>query len=147
MDVLILLLVALPIQIVPVFFLPGGLIWWLTGSVLLGFVLLVITYAAWLCWTVWSLELSSDGIRFVRLWGTPKVLRWDEITNISEAPRREVVVHGWLWPMFPAREMTPALSALGHFRICWRGGMSYFPPAHIDEFKRLTDEFRAKAAA
>jgi hypothetical protein len=144
MDVLIGLFVVLPVQVVPVFFLPSGLIWWLTGSFLLGFLTFIVIYTVWLCWTVWSLELSSDGIRFVRFCGAPKLLRWDEVTDISEAPRREIVLHGWLWPVFPAREMTPALSALCHFRICWRGGVSYFPPARADEFKRQIDEFRTK---
>jgi hypothetical protein len=143
-DVVIGLFVALPILIIPLFILPSGLIGWLTGSFLLGFLTMLVIYAVWLCYTVWSLELSSAGIRFVRFCGTPKLLRWDEITDIAEAPRREVVLHGWLWPMFPGREMTPALSALGHFRIRWSGGFRYFPPAHTDEFKRQINEFRAQ---
>jgi hypothetical protein len=98
-DILICLFVAVPIQITPVFFLPSGLVWWLTGSFVLGFLAFIIIYAVWICYTVWSLELSSNGIRFVRLCGTPRILRWEEIVDISEAPRREVVLHGWLWPM------------------------------------------------
>jgi hypothetical protein len=146
-DWLIGLFVGLPLQIIPLFFLPSGLVWWLTGSFLLGFLSALVIYAVWLCFTVWSLELSPDGIRLVRLCGAPKFLRWNDITDISEAPRREVVLHGWLWPMFPTREMTPALSALGHFRIRWNGGFVYFPPAHTAEFRRQIDEFRAKKVA
>jgi len=145
-DVLIGLFVALPVQVATLFFLPSGLVWWITGSPILGFLTLLVIYAVWLCFTVWSLELSADGIRFARFCGAPKFLRWEDITDISEAPRREVVIHGWLWPMFPAREMTPALSALGHFRIRWRYGISYFPPAQTEEFRRQIDEFRAKKA-
>ncbi len=144
LDVLIGLFVALPIQTTPVFFLPSGLLWWFTGSFLLGFMTLLVIYAVWLCFTVWSLKLSPDGIRFVRFCGAPKFLRWEEITDISEAPRREVVLHGWLWPMFPTREMTPALSALRHFRIRWDGGFRYFPPARAEDFRRQIDEFRTK---
>ena len=143
-DVLIGLFVALPIQMGPVFFLPSGLVWWCTGSFALGFLTLLVIYGVWLCFTVWSLELSADGIRFVRFCGTPRFLRWQDITDISETSRSEVVLHGWLWPMFPTREMTPALSALGHFRIRWRDGFVYFPPAHTEEFRKQIDEFRTK---
>jgi hypothetical protein len=145
-DVLIAMFVCLPLQVVPMFFLPAGLVWWLTGSFLWGFVVLLAIYAAWLCFTVWSVELSADGVRFIRLFGTPRFLRWDEITTIAEAPRREVVLHGWLWPLFPPRELTPALSALGHFRIRWSGGWCYFPPSDTETFKKEVDEFRNRKA-
>lgn len=135
-DVLIGFFVVLPILGTLMFFLPSGLVWWLSGSVHLGFPTLLIISAVWGCCTVWSLEVSPEGIRFVRLCGAPKFLRWDEITDISEASRRDVVLHGWLWPMFPPREMSPTLSALGHFRIRWDSGVAYFPPAHPDEFRK-----------
>jgi len=80
------------------------------------------------------------------LFGRPRLLRWEEITDIAEAPRREVVIQGWLNPRFPAREMTACLSALHHFRIRWRDDWCYYPPHDTENFRRLIDRFNDKHA-
>jgi hypothetical protein len=98
--------------------------------------------AVWIAFTVWSLRISDEGMEFTRLLGKPKLLHWNDITDVSEVPRKEVVLKGWLWPMFPCREMTTCLSALRHFRIRWGDNYCYFPPADADDFLKLVSKFR-----
>jgi hypothetical protein len=143
-DVLICLFVAMPLQLVPVLIIPSAIVYFLTLSFIWTFATYVAIYCVWLAFTVWSLQLSDSGIRFTRLFGSPRFIRWEEVTDIAEAPRREVVIQGWIWPRFPAREMTPSLSALHHFRIRWRGGWCYYPPADTESFRKLIDEFKTK---
>lgn len=143
-DVLITLFVFTPLQFVPVFIIPSAIAYFLSHSFRWAFATFVVIYFGWLAFTVWSVRLTASGIHFTRLFGSPRFLRWDDVTEVAEAPRREVVVQGWLSPRFPAREMTPCLSALRHFRIRWRNGWCYYPPADVETFKRLADEFRTK---
>jgi hypothetical protein len=143
-DVLITLCVFMPLLFVPVFILPSAIVYLLTYSFLWAFAIYVFIYLCWIAFTVWAVRLSHSGIHFTRLLGHPRFLRWEDITEVAEAPRRELVIHGWLSPRFPTREMTPCLSALHHFRIRWRDGWCYYPPADTETFKRLIDEFRTK---
>jgi len=135
----------LPLYFVPVFILPSAVAFFISGSFSVGLAIFIIIYFVWLAFTVWSLRLSEKGIQFVRLFGVPKVIPWEEVLDLSEVSRREIVIHGWLAPRFPAREMTPCLSALHHFRIRWETGWCYFPPEDINAFQRLVHEFRTKA--
>ena len=107
----------------------------LAYSILFGFLAPCIVYLAFLMFTVWSIDISKDGIYFYRLLGCPKKLSWDSITDVSLAPRGELILKGWLWPLLPAREMTPTLSSLGHNRISWDKGNCYFPPADGQAFE------------
>ena len=94
-------------------------------------------YAIWLSLTVWSAAADPTGLHFRRLFGKPKALAWAQITSVTPASRRELIVHGWLWPPFPAREMTPSLTSLGHYRISWATGFCYYPPADPVQFDAL----------
>ena len=143
-DVLISLLLFMPLYFVPVFILPSALAILVSGSLSFGLAIFLIIYFVWLAFTVWSLRLSEKGIQFVRLFGVPKFIPWEEVLDLSEASRREIVLSSWLAPRFPAREMTPCLSALHHFRIRWRTGWCYFPPEDVNAFQRLVSEFRVK---
>jgi len=106
-----------------------------------GAITFLLLYAISLLFMVRSLEIDGDGILFRRVLGKPKRLLKSEIVSIEEASRREVVVHGWLWPPFPvAREMTACLSARNHFRIRWGNGFCYFPPNDIEQFKSAIEE-------
>jgi hypothetical protein len=127
-DVLIVIFVALPCQIFPLFFLPTLVVFFLTGNLDIAFSVFVLIYLVFLAFSVWSVRADAAGLRFKRFLGTPKFLAWSDIRRVSEATRSEVIVHGWLWPLLPAREMTPALSARGHIRIEWDDGYCYFPP-------------------
>ena len=127
--------------------LPAAIVFLLTRSFVWAGLTYVLIYLIFVAFTVWSLRISDRGIEFVRLLGKPRLLRWEEITEIAEAPRRELIIHGWLWPRFPTREMTPCLSTLRHFRIRWGGDYCYYPPDDADSFLRVMDEFRTKRAA
>jgi len=154
-DIMVVLFVALPLQFVPVFIAPSVAGFFIARAIGCGFVasfacafaIFHLIYLTWLGFTVWSLRLSAGGIRFVRLLGKPRFLRWEEITEIAEAPRREVVVRAWLAPRFPTREMTPSLSALRHFRIRWGTDYCYYPPDDAESFLQLLDKFRSRSAA
>jgi hypothetical protein len=141
-DVLLGLFVTGLFQILLLGVLPSVLAYLLTDSVLWAFGTYMVCYVAVLSFVVWSVRLSARGIHFIRLLGSPRFLPWEEVTDVAEASRRELVIYGCLWPPFPAREMTPTLSLLGHFRIRWRNGWCYYPPRDAEVFKRLVDEYR-----
>jgi hypothetical protein len=82
-----------------------------------------------------SITVDEAGIQFQRLLGYPKSLSRISILSVEEVTRRELVLHGWLWPLFPSRDMTPSLSAKHHFRIRWKDGFCYFPPKDVEQFK------------
>jgi len=145
-----------PIQALGLFILPGVTIFTifmlvLSGrilpplpliySMLLGLITPVIVYIIFLMFTVWSINVSEKGITFYRFLGFPKKLRWDLINDISPASRIEVIQRGWLWPLLPAREMTPTLSSLGHYRISWDGGYCYFPPSSAKIFEAEVNKY------
>jgi hypothetical protein len=107
----------------------------LSRSPLVAFFTGLVAYgAAWL-FVVRRLIIASDGLHFDRKLGSPKFLPWDQVRDISPVSRVEIVFRGWLWPLFPAREMTPCLSAVGHYRITWDSGYCYYPPIHRKEFE------------
>jgi hypothetical protein len=141
-DILVFLFVALPLQLFPMFGAPFILMYWASDSVDLAFLAVLTIYGVFMMFAVWSLRLDTRGIEFRRLLGTPKFLRWDEITSIRPATRMEVVKDGWLWPLFPAREMTACLSARDHIRFEFDSGFCFFPPEDADEFLRITATLR-----
>lgn len=142
-DVLIGSFIVVPLFMVVLIFL-SAIAFLFTDSVIWAFA----TYMGGSCvassFSVLSVRLSESGIHFIRLLGRPRFLAWEEITDVAEAPRREVVIQGWLWPRFPPREATWCMSALGHFRIRWQNGWCYFAPHNVEAFQRLVDEFRGK---
>ena len=71
--------------------------------------------------------------------GSPGKIPWADVESIEPASPDEVVVHGWLWPRFPMREMTPTLTSVGHYRIRWQGGAAYFPPRDVQQFLYAMD--------
>ena len=139
LDVLIGVLVG-AFQIAILFVLPA-LIDGVTINSGAGLLTFVLVYAMSLLFMVRSVEIEQEGLRFRRVLGSPKVLPWTHILSVDEAPRRELVLRGWLWPLFPAREMTACLSAKHHFRIRWQGGFCYCPPESVDEFRSAVSEF------
>lgn len=134
-DFVITMFVALPIQFTVLFIIPGLAVAFAFESVDLGFLTAGLVYVVFLLFSVSSISLANDGIRFKRVLGGPKHLPWNEVIEVSEVGRWELVTKGWLWPIFPAREMTACLSSLHHFKIYWRGGSCYFPPSNIEAFQ------------
>jgi hypothetical protein len=128
------LLICVPVGVLQaalLFFLPAGLVWYLTDS----FDMAALAYLAlglnWLAWSVTKLELSPKGVRFVRWFGSPKFIAWEDIRAIEPSSPKELILQGWLWPLFPAREMTFSLTAQGHYCFRYIDGYAYFPP--VDE--------------
>ena len=114
---------------------PAVIAFVITGSGAAAFITFSAAYAVFWLFSVRRISLSSSGIRFHRVFGGPRFLPWAAISSIEPAPRAEVVLHGWLWPLFPPRETTPSLSARGHFRISWDQRFCYYPPADPQMFR------------
>lgn len=122
----------LPVLLVDALFVNGW--WWGIGTS-------VALYVIFLLHVVKDVKVGSDGIRFTRTLGNPKFLRWSEITEVVEASRSELVIHGWLWPLFLPREMSPSCTTLGHCRIGFGKGFVYFPPSDLEGFMAAIDRF------
>lgn len=144
-DIFIFLFVCLPFQFFPLFGVPFLAGFWALDSILAGVLMIVIVYILILLFTVWSLHATPQGIEFRRIFGSPGYLAWEDISSIRLASRKEVIMQGWLWPLFPAREMTACLSARGHVRFESASGICFFPPADTKEFFTLVGELRASA--
>lgn len=100
----------------------------ISQNVLVALFFAMVAYLALVLFSVSKIAISPAGIRFARILGTPKFLPWDAVTRIEEAPRNELIVRGWLWPLFPPRELSTSVSCEGHFRIEFGGKSVYFPP-------------------
>jgi len=70
------------------------------------------------------------------------MLKWDDLREVRLARRSEVIWSGWLWPVFPAREMTACLSARDHVRFEGPFGYRFFPPADPQSFLQLVAKYR-----
>lgn len=108
----------------------------LTDSPLIAFVACCAAYGFGLLFTVGRLTVSADGLHFHRILGSPRVLPWGRISSVALTSRRELIIRGWLWPLFPSHEATPCLSAVQHFRITWDSGFCFYPPADVHLFER-----------
>ena len=95
-----------------------------------------VAYGLFFLFVVRRLTVAADGLHFHRVLGSPKFLSWERISTVAIAPRKELILRGWLWPLFPSREITPSLSALRHYRISWDTGFCYYPPAHTEDFEQ-----------
>ena len=139
-------LIGLPVgtfQVSLLFFLPSIIVA-LVFNLLAGAMTYLFIYGVFLLFSVWSITLDANGIRFHRICGSPKHLQWKDIISVEEVTRHEVVLQGWLWPLFPSREMTPSLSTKYHFRIRWADGFCYFQPKDVDQFKNAVSEMMKK---
>lgn len=130
----VLVLVLLPYQMGVIFGIPCYIVWALTDSSDAVCIAFLIVYGVFLTFVVWSLRFDADGIHFRRLLGKPKLIPWNELRMATVVSRSELVLHGWIWPLYPPRETTFSLSALGHVRFDWPGGYCYFAPADVDQF-------------
>jgi hypothetical protein len=123
-------------QVTILFGLPWLAAYRITHSSIIALAVFGAAYGLFFSFTVVRVSISSSGIRFHRRFGSPRFLSWERITSVAVASRRELILHGWLWPLFPSREMTPCFSSLQHYRITWDGGMCYYPPADPDLFEQ-----------
>jgi hypothetical protein len=90
--------------------------------------------------------MSKAGIRFHRLLGGPKFLNWEQVGEILVVNRKELIVQGWLWPLFPAREMSPSFSSLNHVKIKYDDKFVYFPPVSHEDFIARAKELKDRRA-
>ncbi len=130
------LFIVFPALFLALFILPGVIAFLLSRSWYVALAVPLVIYFVYLAFSVWSITLTAEGIRFNRLIGVPKFLPWDSISSVEVAPRWELVRHGWLWPLLPAREMTASLTSLQHYRIRWQSGFCYYPPADTEAFEQ-----------
>lgn len=135
-DALLSVVVIVPYQLTVLFILPSLVAYLLTRSIPAAVGAPTVIYVVFLAFTVTNLTISAEGLRFHRRLGFPKLLPWADITSIELASQRELVLKGWLWPLLPAREMTPSLSSIGHYRISWVGGFCYYPPRDAEQFEK-----------
>lgn len=137
----------LPIQVTALFFAPSAFAFLVSGSSEVAFLVAASIYFIFLLFSVWSIAVSQDGIRFKRLLGDPKLLPWSEVLSVTEASRSELITKGWLWPLFPAREMTACLSSVRHYKISWNGGFCFYPPADTLGFEKHVEEHLSRREA
>ena len=135
LDVCICLLVGL-FQTAILFGLPALLAYILTHSLVIAFIVVCAAYGFCLLFVVRCLTVSVEGLRFHRVLGSPKFLPWERISSVQMVSRSELILRGWLWPLFPSREIAPSLSAIQHFRISWDSGFCYYPPADPKLFEQ-----------
>lgn len=134
------------LQIAVLFVLPGVLVYAATGGGSLGLMTGLVLYWVFVLFSVSKVEVGSAGIRFKRLLGGPRFLPWSTITGVAEAPRRELIVHGWLWPLLPPREMSPSCTSLGHYRIGYGERFVYFAPSDAAAFLAAVERFSTLSA-
>ena len=134
------------VQMFVLFFVPACVVGTVARSLEAGLFTCLIIYVFWLLFTVRHLRCDEQALEFVRTLGMPKRIPWAELGSVEEVPRAELVLRGWLWPPFPAREMTPSLTSIGHYRISWREGDAYFPPRDVQAFLEAIRRGREGAA-
>lgn len=135
-DFCVTVFVVLPAQFLALFIFPGVIAFLLSRSWYVALAVPAIIYVVVLAFSVWSITLTPEGIRFHRLVGVPKFLPWSSVSSVEVAPRWELIRRGWLWPLLPAREMTVSLTSLQHYRISWQAGFCYYPPADAQAFEQ-----------
>lgn len=152
-DAVIALLVMM-LQLALYFFLPAAIAYCLTylitgaaapsvGAAFGAVVGIALTAAAY---TVWGAEVTEEGLRFRRLVGEPKFVPWSQVTGIAAAPREDVILEGWLRPLFTGREMTASFSSKNHFLITWKGGSYFYPPEDSAGFEQAVKSHLPAAA-
>lgn len=128
---------------VVLFGIPAVVTFWLTGHATFAFCCAAGAYVVYLLFSVSRLVVTPAGIRLSRLAGAPRLVPWESITDVREAARSELILRGWLWPLFPSREMTLSLTSVGHVRVEFGTGCFYFPPRDTKSFIAIV---RAKLA-
>ena len=119
---------------------PAVIAFIITRSALVACLVYLAALAIALCFMVRRISVSPIGIQFHRLLGSPKFMPWQRIHSVSVVSRRELILRGWLWPLFPPREFTACHSSLLHYRITWDDGFCYYPPADTSFFEQYVSE-------
>lgn len=107
---------------------PGLIVLALTHRPLVALLCVLFLNVFFVLMAVSRIDITDEGIRFVRMLGGPRFIAWNAVKQVEVAPRKELIVRGWLWPMFPPREFTTSLTSLGHYRIAFGDRVVYFAP-------------------
>ncbi|QYF95365.1 hypothetical protein KY495_09525 [Massilia sp. PAMC28688] len=110
------------------FGLPALLAWYASGSTTIAWIFAGALYLGFVLFCVTDITVAGDGLRLKRMLGDPKLIAWKDVTEVTEASREELIIHGWLWPLVLPREMTPTATSIAHFRIQFGKRWIYYPP-------------------
>jgi hypothetical protein len=88
---------------------------------------------------VFGVRVEPRGLRFRRIWGSPKFLPWERIRGIRRVSRWEVLLNASLCPW---RAMNNCMSTLHTYRIDFDRGRYYFPPGDMALFAYAVRKFR-----
>lgn len=133
-DTLIAVLIG-TVQCAVLFGVPGLAAYLATGSFEIAMLVAIVLYLLFASCSVSVITLAPEGIGLRRMLGGPRLIAWKDIKSVHEVTREELLVHGWLWPFLPPREMTPTMTSLGHFRIQYGSRGIYFPPKDAAAFQ------------
>ncbi|SHG73214.1 hypothetical protein [Massilia sp. CF038] len=131
------------VQVLVLIGLPGALAYAVSGNPFIALLCMTGANVVFALFSVSKVVCRADGLHFSRVLGTPKRIAWDAIVGVAEAPRRELLVRGWLWPIFPPRELTTSLTSIGHVRIDYGSRSVYFPPCDSAAFLAAIAAHRA----
>jgi len=140
LDFCIVAFIVSPLLLAILFGIPAIAVFIITNSSVAALLAAVLVWIVFALFTVSHLTLSPEGIRFHRVLVSPKFLPWNRIISITQAPRLELILRGWFWPPFPAKEMTTSLASVGHYKIQWDDGFCYFPPNLPNVFEKHVQE-------
>src|SRR5438552_4604092 len=79
-DFCIVSFVVFPTQLLALFILPGVIAFLLLQSWSVALAVPAVIYVVFLAFSVWSITLTAEGIRFHRLLGIPKFLPWSRVS-------------------------------------------------------------------
>ncbi|UUZ54303.1 PH domain-containing protein [Massilia sp. H-1] len=145
-DVLITTGVGL-LQVLVLIGIPGMIVLAVTRDLRIAMLSILAINTLFLFMSVTKVIVSDEGIRLSRVLGGPRLIAWESVKRVEEAPRRELIVRGWLWPIFPPREFTTSLSSLGHYRIEFGDKSVYFPPKDAAKFVAAVQQQLDKRSA
>lgn len=145
-DVLITTGVGL-LQVLVLIGIPGMIVLAVTRDLRIAMLSILAINTLFLFMSVTKVIVSDEGIRLSRVLGGPRLIAWESVKRVEEAPRRELIVRGWLWPIFPPREFTTSLSSLGHYRIEFGDKSVYFPPKDAAGFVAAVQQQLDKRSA
>ncbi len=131
-------------QVIALFVVPGLIIYLLTNNVWAGAITFLISYCTFFMFSIFRIAVTETGIIITRLFGKPKKLNWSQIHGYAEASPKDVVLNGWLWPLFPAQEMTIGLTCKGFVKLQHENGFFYYPPDNKVLFIETIEKYGIK---
>lgn len=143
---LLICLPAMTVQMLLLFVIPLIVIFLLTRNEILVISVFLLVWGFFLLGGVRYLLVDEKGILLRRVVGAPRFISWDDLESVEVSSPLNTIIHGWLWPPIPAREMTYSLSAHEHVQFTCAGGKrTFFPPKQTQELLSLVSNYKAQA--